>query len=49
MINQYCLKKKTLNVNKQQKAKWLKISTPTQILQRLPIAVAQNKVCNTSI
>ena len=30
-----------LNLNKQQKGKWLKILTPKQMLQRLPMALAQ--------
>ena len=39
---------KILNFNKQQKGKWLKILMPKQMLQRLPIALAQIKTGNTS-
>ena len=37
---------KTLDFNKQQKGKGLKILTPKQMLQRLPIALAQVKADN---
>ena len=39
---------KTLDFNKQQKGKGLKILTPKQMLQRLPIALAQVKADNNS-
>ena len=39
---------KTLDFNKQQKGKGLKILTPKQMLQRLPIALAQVKADNRS-
>ena len=39
---------KILDFNKQQKGKGIKILTPKQMLQRLPIALAQVKVGNTS-
>ena len=34
--------------NSETKGKWLKILTPRQILDRLPIALAQVKACNNS-
>ena len=37
-----------LDFNKQQKDKGIKILTPKQMLQRLPIALAQVKTGNTS-
>ena len=37
-----------LDVNKHQKDKGIKILTPTQIFQRLPIALVQVKAGNTS-
>ena len=40
--------KKILDFNKQQKGKGIKILTPKQMLQRLPIALAQVKPGNTS-
>ena len=39
---------KILDFNKRQKGKGIKILTPKQMLQRLPIALAQVKVGNTS-
>ena len=46
------IRKKTFNivenVNKQQQGKGIKILTHKQIFQRLPIALAQIKVDNTS-
>ena len=39
---------KILDFNKQQKGKGVKVLTPKQILQRLPIALAQVKAGNTS-
>ena len=39
---------KFLDFNKQRKSKGIKILTPKQILQRLPIALAQVKPGNTS-
>ena len=39
---------KILDFNKQQKGKGVKILTPKQMLQRLPIALAQVKPGNTS-
>ena len=39
---------KILNFNEQQKGRGIKILTPRQILQRLPITFAQVKVGNTS-
>ena len=39
---------KILDFNKQQKGKGIKILTPKQLLQRVPIAIAQVKGCNTS-
>ena len=39
---------KILDFNKQQKDKEIKILTPKQMLQRLPIALAQIKAGNTS-
>ena len=42
------LLKKFLDFNTQQKGKGLKILTPKQILQRLPISLAQVKAGNTS-
>ena len=39
---------KILDFNKQQKGKGIKILTPKQLLQRVPIALAQVKGCNTS-
>ena len=39
---------KILNFNEQQESKGLKILTPKQILQRLPIALAQVKTGNMS-
>ena len=39
---------KILDFNKQQKGKGIKILTPKQMLQRLPIALAQLKSCNAS-
>ena len=39
---------KILNFNKQQKGKGIKTLTPKQMLQRLPIALAQVKASNTS-
>ena len=39
---------KILDFNKQQKGKGIKILTPKQMLQRLPIALAQVKTGNTS-
>ena len=39
---------KILNFNKQQNGKETKILTPKQMLQRLPIALAQGKAGNTS-
>ena len=39
---------KILDFNKQQKGKGVKVLTPKQILQRLPIALAQVKAVNTS-
>ena len=39
---------KILDFNKQQKGKGIKILTPKQMLQRLPIALAQVKSCNAS-
>ena len=38
---------KILEPNNQQKGKGLKILTPKQMLQRLPIALAQVKAANT--
>ena len=46
IINQYFFKK-TFNLNKQQKDKWVNISTPVKMLQKLPIALAQLKAGNT--
>ena len=46
IINQYFFKK-TFNLNKQQKDKWVNISTPAKMLQKLPIALAQLKAGNT--
>ena len=46
IINQYFFKK-TFNLNKQQKDKWVNISTPTKMLQKLPRALAQLKAGNT--
>ena len=40
--------KKILNFNNQQKGERLKVLTPQQMLQRLPIALAQVKADNTS-
>ena len=40
--------KKPLNFNEQQKGKEIKMLTPKQLLQRLPIAIAQVKAGNTS-
>ena len=40
--------KKILDFNKQQKGKGIKILTPKQMLQRLPIALAQVKSGNAS-
>ena len=42
------LLKKFLDFNAQQKGKGLKILSPKQILQRLPISLAQVKAGNTS-
>ena len=42
------LLKKFLDFNTQQKGKGIKILTPKQILQRLPISLAQVKAGNTS-
>ena len=39
---------KIIDFNKQQKGKGIKILTPKQMLQRLPIVLAQVKVVNTS-
>ena len=39
---------KILDFNKQQKSKRIKILTPKQMLQRLPITLAQVKAGNTS-
>ena len=39
---------KIIDFNKQQKGKRIKILTPKQVLQRLPIALAQVKAGNTS-
>ena len=39
---------KILDFNKRQKGKGIKILTPKQMLQRLPIALAQVKAGNTS-
>ena len=39
---------KILNLEKQQKGKGIKILTPKQMLQRLPITLAQVKPGNTS-
>ena len=39
---------KILDFNQRQKGKGIKILTPKQMLQRLPIALAQVKVGNTS-
>ena len=39
---------KILDFNKQQKGKGIKILTPKQMLQRLPITLAQVKAANTS-
>ena len=39
---------KILDFNKQQKGKGIKTSTPKQMLQRLPIALAQVNAGNTS-
>ena len=39
---------KIVDFNKQQKSKGIKILTPKQMLQRLPIALAQVKAGNTS-
>ena len=39
---------KILNLEKQQKGKGIKILTPKQMLQRLPIALAQVKPGNVS-
>ena len=39
---------KIIDFNKQQKGKRIKILTPKQVLQRLPIALAHVKACNTS-
>ena len=39
---------KILNFNEQQKGKGIKILTPKQMLQRLPIALAQVKAGDTS-
>ena len=39
---------KILDFNKQQKSKGIKLLTPKQMLQRLPIALAQVKAGNTS-
>ena len=38
---------KMLHFNKQQKAKEIKMLTPKQMLQRLPLALAQVKAGNT--
>ena len=38
----------SLDFNKHQKGKGIKILTPTQIFQRLPIALVQVKAGNTS-
>ena len=38
---------KILDFNKQQKSKGIKILTPKQMLQRLPIALPQEKAGNT--
>ena len=38
----------TLNFSKKQKGKGLKLFTPKKMLQRLPIALARVKACNTS-
>ena len=40
---------KFLDFNKQQKFKELKILTPKQMLQRLPVALAQDKAGNTYV
>ena len=42
------LKMNSLDANKHQKGKGIKILTPTQIFQRLPIALVQVKAGNTS-
>ena len=39
---------KILDFNKQQNGNGIKILTPKQMFQRLPIALAQLKACNTS-
>ena len=39
---------KVLDFNKQQKVKGIRILTPKQMLQRLPIALTQVKASNTS-
>ena len=39
---------KIVDFNKQQKSKGIKILTPKQMLQKLPIALAQVKAGNTS-
>ena len=39
---------KVLDFNKQQKGKGIKIITPKQTLQKLPIALAQLKASNTT-
>ena len=41
-------KTKTEAKNQTKKGKWLKILTPKQLLQRLPIALAQVKAGNNS-
>ena len=46
--NFFIIVKKILDFNKHQKGKWIKILTPKQMLQRLPIALAQVKAGNTS-
>ena len=47
-IKKNCTVEKLLDFNKQQKDKGLKILTPKQMLQRLPIALAQVKTGKTS-
>ena len=37
-----------LKFDKQQRGKWIKVLTSKQMLQRLEIALAQIKACNTS-
>ena len=48
MISASDIVEKILNLEKQQKGKGIKILTPKQMLQRLPIALAQVKPGNTS-